>query len=81
MTEKKLYQKYQVYKDGEEVDGFVFVLRPDRDFAAFMALQSYATFVDDEDFAYEIFEYTTQFDEKYAEQLKPHEEENDTPGG
>lgn len=65
----------------EERDGnVVFVLYPEKEFAAFMALNSFATFVEDEDSAYKIFNYSTTLDEKYEEQLAPpkKKEENES---
>lgn len=40
--QKGLYGKYDITKDGNPLDGPAFVLRPDRDEAAYIALAAYA---------------------------------------
>jgi len=51
-----LYPKYVVqHADGRGLDGDCFVLRPDRDLAAWHALFTYATFTDNERLADDIY--------------------------
>lgn len=47
--EQGLYNKFEVYRDGTPVDGFVFVLKPESDEAAREALWEYANETDNEE--------------------------------
>jgi len=49
-TQRGLYEKYDVRKDGEPVEG-CFVLEPEDDEAALEALKAYAKATDDDDLA------------------------------
>lgn len=57
-SEAGLYEKYEVYKDGEAVPN-CFVLEPENDSAAVEALIRYAETTDDEDLAEDIREWVT----------------------
>lgn len=49
MRKKGLYGKYQVFKaDGSEVNSFKFVLSPEKDAAALLALEVYAIVTDND---------------------------------
>lgn len=52
-----IYPKYEVRKDGEPVDGFVFVLEPESDEAAREALWEYVSETDDEELAADLKEW------------------------
>ncbi len=58
MSEKGLYRKYRVEKDGEPVEN-CFVLEPESDSAAREALIEYAEHTDDEDLAEDLREWVT----------------------
>lgn len=55
MSEQGLYEKYEVYKDGEQQSG-CFVLKPASDPAARAALRTYATETKNEELADDIDE-------------------------
>lgn len=55
--ERGLYDKYEVLKDGEPIDGEAFILRPDRDHAARMAIIAYAEATDNEELADDLLEW------------------------
>lgn len=58
MTDDRgLYDKYEVYEDGEEITEEVFVLRPTTDVAARAALWAYANATDDDELAADIREW------------------------
>lgn len=52
-AERGLYEKYEVLRDGEPVEG-TFVLRPETDQAAQEAILAYADATDDEELAYDL---------------------------
>lgn len=54
-SEPGLYRKYRVEKDGEEIED-CFVLEPENDAAARMALGAYADATDDEELADDLHE-------------------------
>ncbi|ELZ20814.1 hypothetical protein C475_19483 [Halosimplex carlsbadense 2-9-1] len=56
MPEQGLYEKYEVYKEGEEVSN-CFVLEPEDDSAAREALIRYAEATEDEELADDIREW------------------------
>jgi len=57
-TDRGLYEKYEVYKDGEAVPN-CFVLEPETDSAAREALIRYAEATDDEELAEDLREWAT----------------------
>lgn len=56
-TERGLYDKYEVLKDAEPINGSAFVLRPDRDRAARAALWAYANATENETLADDLREW------------------------
>lgn len=54
---KGLYDKYEVYEDGEPVEGFTFVLKPETDFAARVALKAYADATENEALSDDLIEF------------------------
>lgn len=62
----ELHDGFEVYKDGERVEDFTFVLRPGKDYAAWMAMQSYAVFCKDENLAQELMEKATEYENQYS---------------
>lgn len=61
-TNKGLYGKYEVRKNGEPVED-CFVLDPESDPAARVALSAYADATDDDSLAEDLREWLAQFDE------------------
>jgi len=59
--ESGLYQKYEVYKDGEPVQD-CFVLEPESDEAALAALKEYALETDDHFLAADLADWIVEID-------------------
>lgn len=63
--ETGLYEKYEVYKDGETVED-CFVLEPEGDSAAFFALLTYAEQTDNDELARDIRDWLNEI--KYGKE-------------
>lgn len=63
-SERGLYGKYDIYKHetGEEVKGPAFVLRPDRDEAARLAIRFYAIFTENEALASDLRQWMNEIE-------------------
>jgi hypothetical protein len=72
MSEKGLHAKYEVYRDGEEIED-CFVLEPDNDPAAQVALRAYAMATGNDDLAEDLFE-KHGFEKTPEEQWEEHNE-------
>lgn len=57
-----LYQKYEVFKDGERVEEDCFVLKPGADPIAREALKEYSLWTDDNDLATDLIEWVDAID-------------------
>ncbi len=68
MSEKEIYSKYIVtHTDGRPDGDDCFVLRPDKDPAAVMALQVYAMFTDNAQLSHDITEWLKRIERKGGE--------------
>jgi len=66
MPERGLYEKYSVQKNGEPVED-CFVLEPEDDAAARVALKAYAVATEDDDLAADLFDWIRELDATTAE--------------
>ena len=71
-TERGLYSKYRVTKaDGKPLDGPCFVLRPDRDYAAWHALNSYGIYTTNDKLSTDIFAWLDEMGQPpYPDELR-----------
>ena len=66
MSERGLYEKYAVTKDGDPVED-CFVLEPADDPAARIALKAYAVATEDDDLAADLFDWLREIDASAGE--------------